>query len=373
MGMAASQARFLGLTARKSNVEYQAQQINQQRTSLANESANLYNQMMTLDVPTPPSSSDFKKTVYTLDDSATGNNSNYTIANMTKTLTDGKDNEYSLVLAYDETQRKALETAYTHYETKSDQKTNDDGTTYNVHTIKMREATGYKESMTLVYNTAEENKLIDNSTLIMTTGQIYKLPTDDDTLKEIPGYSEAKDELKSDNNNADASFSYIYLGADGENHFLTQDDLDNLIASPNGSGENEYNIYSSYTYGKETTIRVVGTIEESKNGRPSSVVINDNNDYPTSLKGKEFSITTSQVQDDDAYDDAMNDYEYEKELYEKSISDINAKTAIIQKQDQQLELRIDQLDTEQNAIKTEMDSVTKVIEDNVEKTFNIFG
>ena len=59
MGMAASQARFLGLTARKSNVEFQVQQINQQRTSLANESAGLYNQMMTLDVPTPPSPNDY--------------------------------------------------------------------------------------------------------------------------------------------------------------------------------------------------------------------------------------------------------------------------------------------------------------------------
>lgn len=35
MGMAASQARFLGLTARKSNNEYQVQQINQQRLNLA--------------------------------------------------------------------------------------------------------------------------------------------------------------------------------------------------------------------------------------------------------------------------------------------------------------------------------------------------
>ena len=35
MGMAASQARFLGLTARKSNNEYQAQQINHQRLNLA--------------------------------------------------------------------------------------------------------------------------------------------------------------------------------------------------------------------------------------------------------------------------------------------------------------------------------------------------
>ena len=45
MGMAASQARFLNLTARKTNIEYEGQQINQQRTALSNESANLYNQI----------------------------------------------------------------------------------------------------------------------------------------------------------------------------------------------------------------------------------------------------------------------------------------------------------------------------------------
>ena len=37
MGMAASQARYLGLTARKTNVEYEGQQINQARTALANQ------------------------------------------------------------------------------------------------------------------------------------------------------------------------------------------------------------------------------------------------------------------------------------------------------------------------------------------------
>ena len=36
MGLAASQARFLNLTARKTNLEYEGQQINQQRTTLAN-------------------------------------------------------------------------------------------------------------------------------------------------------------------------------------------------------------------------------------------------------------------------------------------------------------------------------------------------
>lgn len=53
MGMAASQARFLSLTARKSNVEYEGQQVNQQRTALSNESANLYNKLTSIEVPTP--------------------------------------------------------------------------------------------------------------------------------------------------------------------------------------------------------------------------------------------------------------------------------------------------------------------------------
>ena len=48
MGMAASQARFLGLTARKTNTEYEGQQVNQQRTALANQSAGLFNEMLAL-------------------------------------------------------------------------------------------------------------------------------------------------------------------------------------------------------------------------------------------------------------------------------------------------------------------------------------
>jgi len=54
MGLAASQARFLGLTARKSNTEYQGQMVNQSRTALANESADLFRTYVSLAVPTPP-------------------------------------------------------------------------------------------------------------------------------------------------------------------------------------------------------------------------------------------------------------------------------------------------------------------------------
>ena len=68
MGMAASQARFLGLTARKTNVEYEGQQINQQRTTLSNTTANYYNQLLGMAVPVPPSVADYTKTVYTFQD-----------------------------------------------------------------------------------------------------------------------------------------------------------------------------------------------------------------------------------------------------------------------------------------------------------------
>ena len=69
----------------------------------------------------------------------------------------------------------------------------------------------------------------------------------------------------------------------------------------------------------------------------------------------------------------MNQYYYENAMYDKAVQDINAKTSIIQQEDQQLELRLKQLDTEQNALSTEIDAVSKVVKDNVESSFKTFG
>ena len=69
----------------------------------------------------------------------------------------------------------------------------------------------------------------------------------------------------------------------------------------------------------------------------------------------------------------MNQYNYEVQQYEKTIADINARTSIIQQEDRTLELRLKQLDTEQNALATEMEAVKKVISDNVEATFKTFS
>ncbi|MCM1265849.1 MAG: hypothetical protein NC200_06585 [Candidatus Gastranaerophilales bacterium] len=86
-----------------------------------------------------------------------------------------------------------------------------------------------------------------------------------------------------------------------------------------------------------------------------------------------YTLNTETITDEAAYQDAMNQYFYKQEKYDKAIRDINAKTELIQAQDRTLELRLKQLDTEQNALQTEMEAVKKVISKNVETSFKTFS
>jgi hypothetical protein len=96
MGMAASQSRFLSLTARKSNTEYQGQQVNQQRSVLANESAGLYNKMMGLNVPTPPSANNFYTSTYAF---SNGEETCY-LTNIKKSTSDTNQGGYTVGIRY---------------------------------------------------------------------------------------------------------------------------------------------------------------------------------------------------------------------------------------------------------------------------------
>ena len=103
MGLAASQARFLGLTARKSNVEYNVQQINQQRVALSNEVMGLYDEYNKLKVPTPPVVNDYLKTTYSIDSTY----ENYEIENFTKITEGPYAGYYDVSLTWEEEIAKA--------------------------------------------------------------------------------------------------------------------------------------------------------------------------------------------------------------------------------------------------------------------------
>ena len=120
---------------------------------------------------------------------------------------------------------------------------------------------------------------------------------------------------------------------------------------------------------QDTEVKVENTtralIEKDRSGRFTTIKLEDDS-FIYDLKA----VTET---DEVAYEDAMNEANYQKALYDKKIQDINAMTSIIQRQDQELELRLKQLDTEQNALATEIDAVSKVVKDNVEKSFKTFG
>jgi len=105
----------------------------------------------------------------------------------------------------------------------------------------------------------------------------------------------------------------------------------------------------------------------------SEPVIGDINSYSINGTGTTYTLTATTETDDAAYNDAMNQYYYDKAQYDQRVQEVNAKIEIIQVQDKNLELKLKQLDTEQNAIQTEMDAVKKVISKNVESSFKTFN
>ena len=96
-------------------------------------------------------------------------------------------------------------------------------------------------------------------------------------------------------------------------------------------------------------------------------------DQPVTVADKTYSLVATTTTDEEAYNDAMNQYNYDQNEYEHKIQEINSKLEIIQQQDKMLELKIKQLDTEENAINTELDAVKKVISKNIDASFKTFG
>ena len=102
----------------------------------------------------------------------------------------------------------------------------------------------------------------------------------------------------------------------------------------------------------------------------------DENGYLEKLilpNGEVVEMEVEQAVDEVEYDKAMNKYNIAKIEYDKEVNELNKQTSIYQRQDKQLELKLTRLDTERNALNTEIDAVKKVIQDATEKGFKTFS
>ena len=325
MGMAASQARFLGLTARKTNVEYEGQQVNQQRTALSNESAGLFNQMLTLKVPVPPSATDY----YNMRYSYQQNGQSYEILNITGGTENGKYNvtvrtakdiyNYVPYLINDPSKNQIKQELY---------KEEKDGKTsyymlFGTDTVK-HTLTGPSENSAFMNSLSDEDK----KKYGFTGNEKFYSYNRDNTL--------------------------YYIEASVVENNASLDGYKNPMQAFREDMSKDVN---------EMVYEDVELLTDS-NGRYS---------YITLPNGTQLALNINQVSDDAGYDQAMTEYNYEKMLYDKTIQDINAKTEKIQAQDRSLELRLKQLDTEQEALSKEMEAIKDYLNKNIENTFKTFG
>ena len=157
---------------------------------------------------------------------------------------------------------------------------------------------------------------------------------------------------------------YIYIDNGGEINYVKKSDLVGIT--------DEQSKHASVY--KPTT----GTYSETKEFDDCEITFDNDgkiNSIYIEKDGKPYQIklTAEEVTDTDAYEEAFNQYEYDKYKYDKEQEEINAKTSIIQAEDKNLELKLTRLDNERNAVNTELEAVKKVIQDNIDKGFKTFS
>lgn len=350
MGMAASQARFLGLTARKSNVEFEGQQVNQQRTTLANQSANYYNDLLGMSVPTPPSVDSFTKTVYSFTDGA--------LTNQVTALMAKQDGWYQVSYLQQYEDDFTPVSAGTSIVTRTGDGSTEKPYKYLIGSTELRKlGTGIGVDGSYSGN--------DEYLKSLTNEQRKKLKDEEISYKQ----------LLQDKGTGDYFVRYVQNTSTGvyQPYFYNADEVEGAVYDPNTNASlSAIKVYQMGTATKTTEVKGKDAqVEKDSTGRMINITIyEDKNDLNSGVK---YSLTTSTVTDQDAYEDAMNQYEYDKALYDQAIDEINSKIEIIQAEDKNLELRLKQLDTEQEAIQTEIDSVTKVVDKNIEKSFGAFA
>ena len=343
MGMSASQARFLSLTARKNNVEFEGQQINQQRTTLSNESASYYSELCNMEVPTPPSIDDYTKVSYTFNDGAM---TNTLISLLPKS---GTNNEYVVNYVEEWQDDYAIVPAASSLVEKN-------GDTYSIGSCKLREA-GVAPANISDDEYYESLSASQRSALLQNEAYLLKM------VQEKTGDS-GKFYIRYIKNTTNGNYEpYLYALSELQQ---TQKYNNKTLAS-----------IPCYSLGSTTQTREVlhkeATVEKDSSGRYVAITINLGTDDQGNKIKRTYALTTTTTTDEEAYNDAMNEYNYKQHEYDHKIQEINSKLEIVQQQDKQLELKLKQLDTEENAISTEMDAVKKVISKNVESSFKTFN
>ena len=167
-------------------------------------------------------------------------------------------------------------------------------------------------------------------------------------------------------NISEGQMLYTYQDDNGETCYMYVS-IDNILDDGSSTYADSVSIYENvlnYLDGEYETEQQDANVIMSEDGQVAKITFADG------------TVVTPEIvteMDNDAYDQAMVEYEYKKEVYDKEMNDANAKVKIIQAQDQKLEVRLKQLDTEQKALQTEIDAVKSIRDKSIESSFKTFS
>lgn len=353
MGMSASQMRYCLLTGKKSDIEFQGQQINQQRTTLATETSTYNNQLLGLVVPTPPSNSAYTKSTYSFT-SATGELCTITGAQYNSSNAKNADGT--------DPQRWTV-----NYTTTS---VGDQGKIYAMPSV-----INTNGNFTIGGNTLQPVNL----TSLLNGG----VATNEDTTDYSNLLKICQDcgILRDGNNNPitnptpgqiagvgnpNGNVNFYKYASDGITKYVLASSLTGITP---GNSAPEYTYYVDTKATLDIPQKLVNAkVHFAESGRMSYIEAYDDEGNVIT-----YDLSVKNNNDDAAYKDALEEYNYQKGLYDQEIEKINAQICTIESQDKCLELKLKDLDTQQEAINTEIDAVKKVIDKNIEQSFKAMG
>ena len=292
-------------------------QINQQRTSLATRTSAIYNRLSSLEQPIQPNPVDYYET------------------NFSYTVPSGDAQGDYVIDSYVK---------------------NSDADTYTVYATRTYDTQTASQSSVSNVQSAVDNG--DGTfTITYTDGstKIFSTVTDSQTIVDLINKSLGRQAIP------DGEQLYLYADPDsGYAHYMTQTELQQLLAG--GNSYNDYSVYKTSATEKVVIPDAVLTFDQS--GRLSKI-------SSDTYSNVEVNSTTSM--NEEKYQKAIKEYEQKQVAYDNEVNRLKAETNKIQQQDKTLELKLDQLDTEQQTLKTELESVTKLLDDNVKNIFKTFN
>ena len=307
MGLSASQARFLQLTARKNDIEYEAQQITQQRLALSQQLATVSNEY------------------------------NDAISNK------------KLVFSYADSTVHQVDVSYANYKNYMNQ-----------------QQEGLTSSQQQIFLVSTSGKIVVNSISdmedIIEKNTTYVKVADADENTDYSDYSVVS---KTNDDGVEEQY-YAKQKFDTSNFVIVAKDevaREEMIQNSQYKDSDETSdIRKNFIFGDD--LNDVDSFQNAiKDGIYSFATISTAADTEGQLIPQNWSTIASGALTEklDESDDAEAEAKYEKVSKELELTD------------KKLQMTMDELETKRDAIKTEMDSVEKVINDNIEKSFDTFS